>query len=213
MTLSRRTLLQRSLLASPVMSGNILFTSGGIAALAEAAAHSQSAASSVAGAPTASTITVRAGESRAGKPWNINGAPHVWNKIAGTDVGGRFTVLEVTTPAGEGPPLHIHEIQNEWMFLLAGSFGIQYGSERAVIHRGDCFMVSAGVPHAYIVLGTEPARHLNLYDPAGEVEAFFENFDQDHQAKDRDPALAAARGRKYRTKVVGPSLKASSFAT
>jgi hypothetical protein len=71
------------------------------------------------------------------------------------------------------------------MFLTAGSFGLQYGSERTVLHTGDCFMVPTGVPHSYVVLSDEPASHLNLYDPAGEIEV---NFDQDHQhAKAPDP--------------------------
>ncbi len=122
-------------------------------------------------------------------------------------------MLEITTPASIGPPIHIHEIQNEWMFLLAGSFGIQAGAERATLHAGDSFMVAAGVPHSYVVLGGEPARHLVLFDPAGEMENFFANYDEEHKgATARDPAKASAQERKYRTKTVGPPLKASSFA-
>ena len=91
--------------------------------------------------------------SRAGTPWTIGEDPHVWTKISGKDVGGRLAVLELTTPAGAGLPMHIHQSQNESMFPLAGSFGIQYGSERTVLRAGDFFMVPAvfRMPMSYSV--------------------------------------------------------------
>ena len=212
MPMSRRTLLQRGLLASPVIASNALVPLSSLAALSEPTAHAQNTASSAADIATQPALIVRADESRAGKPWTIGGKPHVWTKISGRDVGGRLALLELTTPAAAGPPMHIHQSQNESMYLLAGTFGLQYGSEQTVLRAGDFFMVPAGVPHAYVVLGDEPARHLNLYDPAIEIEAFFENFDRDHEhGKVQDPTHTALLAQKYRTKVVGPPLKASSF--
>jgi quercetin dioxygenase-like cupin family protein len=212
MPISRRILLQRSLLASPVVASNAIVTIGSLAALLEPASLPRISTASAADVSTAPTLIVRADESRAGKPWTIGGEPHVWTKISGKDGGGRLALLELTTLAAAGPPMHIHLSQNESMFLLAGTFGLQYGSERTVLHAGDFFMVPAGIPHSYAVLGDKPARHLNLYDPAIEIEAFFENFDLDHEhGKVQDPAHAALLEEKYHTKVVGPPLKASSF--
>ena len=63
---------------------------------------------------------------------------------------------------------------------------------------------------SYLV--TNPHAISTLYDPAIEIEAFFENFDLDHEhGKVQDPAHAALLEEKYRTKVVDPPLKASSF--
>ena len=33
---------------------------------------------------------------------------------------------------------------------------------------------------AFIPLGDTPARHLNIYDPAGEIEVFFRDFEKNH---------------------------------
>ena len=36
--------------------------------------------------------------------------------------------------------MHIHLEQNEWMYLLEGSFGLQCGAERNVLCVDDSFM-------------------------------------------------------------------------
>jgi hypothetical protein len=99
------------------------------------------------------------------------------------------------------------------MYLLDGSFGLQCGTEKSVLNKGDSFMAPKGLPHSYVVLGSMPARHLNIYDPAGEIEAFFRDYERNHPPKVHpDPAKAAAWERQYRIRVVGPPLKADSFA-
>ena len=159
------------------------------------------------------SFVVPAGKCRADGPWTVHGEPAFFDKIAGSDVGGRLSVLEVKTPPGQGPPMHIHLEQNEWMYLLEGSFGLQCGSEMKVLNTGDSFMAPRGIPHAYVVLGTVPARHLNLYDPAGEIEAFFRDYDKNHQPGVRPtPEQGALAEKLYRIKVVGPPLKPAAFA-
>lgn len=158
-------------------------------------------------------FVVPAGKCRSDGPWTVHGEPAFFDKIASADVGGRLSVLEVNTPPGQGPPMHIHLEQNEWMYLLEGSFGLQCGGEKSVLHVGDSFMAPKGVPHSYVVLGSRPARHLNIYDPAGEIEAFFRDYEKNHPAGVRpDPAQSAAWEQLYRIRVVGPPLKADSFA-
>ena len=198
MRLSRRKLLQRGLLATPLAAGTFLFSGEGPAAPAQSAAPPRADQSR---SDTTPAYIVRAGESRAGEPWKALGAPHFWVKISGTDVGGRLAMIECTTPAGAGPPVHVHEDQNEFMYIVEGSFGIQVSGRRAVLKAGDCYMVPRGTPHAYVVLGTQPARHLNLYDPAAKIEAFFESYDRAHPSK---PATGAAPP-------LGPPLKPSDF--
>ena len=99
------------------------------------------------------------------------------------------------------------------MYLLEGSFGIQCGTEKNVLHKGDSFIAPKGIPHSYVVLGTTPARHLNIYDPVGEIEAFFRDYEKNHPAGARpDPTKAAASEQQYRIRVVGPPVKADSFS-
>jgi quercetin dioxygenase-like cupin family protein len=159
------------------------------------------------------SFVVSAGKCRIDGPWTVHGEPSFFDKISGADVGGRMSVIEVKTPPGQGPPMHIHLEQNEWMYLLEGSFGLQCGTEKTVLQTGDSFMAPKGIPHSYVVLGDMPARHLNIYDPAGEIEAFFRDYEKNHPPGAKpDPAKAAESEKMYRVRVVGPPLKPSAFA-
>ena len=98
--------------------------------------------------------------------------------------------------------------------MLKGSIGLQCGSDRTIVKAGDAFMAPAGIPHAYVTMGTEPAHMLNVYDPAGDMEGFFAEYASlisVDGAPDRQK-LAEAYA-KHGMKIVGPPLKASTFTS
>jgi quercetin dioxygenase-like cupin family protein len=162
----------------------------------------------------AGPFTVRAGEGRAGGQWAVHGEKAFSTKVSGADVERKYAVLEIHTPPGLGPELHIHPEQNELFYLLKGSIGLQCGSERTVLKAGDSFMAPLNVPHAYVTLGAEPAHMLNVFDPAGRTEAFFADYAPlVNVAGEPDRNKLAAVYAKHGLKVVGPPLKASSFSS
>lgn len=180
-------------------------------------AASTAIASPANAAPTeahpAGPFRVERGAGRKGPPLQIMGQDFVATKISGADVAGRYTTIVLSTPAGRGPALHIHDAQNEWFFLLEGSIGLQCGEERTVLRPGDSFLAPLGVPHAYVTLGTQTARIMNLFDPAGDIEAFFAEYAGVLNAPGRpDNARLDALSERHGMKVVGPPLKAADFA-
>ena len=167
-------------------------------------------------APTkaAGPFTVRADEGRAGCEWLVHGKKAFSTKVSGADVGKKYAVLEIHTPPGLGPELHIHFGQNELFYMLKGSIGLQCGSKRTILRAGDSFMAPLNVPHAYVTLGTEPAHMLNLFDPAGGMEGFFADYAPlVSVAGEPDRVKLAEAYAKHGMKVVGPPLVASSFAS
>jgi mannose-6-phosphate isomerase-like protein (cupin superfamily) len=165
-------------------------------------------------AKIAGPFTVRAGEGRSGGQWQVHGEKAFSTKVSGADVGKTYAAIEVHTPPDRGPELHIHLHQNELFFLLKGSIGMQCGSERMILKAGDAFMAPANVPHAYVTLGAEPAHMLNVFDPAGEIEAFFAEYAPLVSVNgEPDHKKIAEVNAKHGIKVVGPPLKASSFAS
>ena len=162
----------------------------------------------------AGPFTVRAGEGRPGGQLVVHGEKAFSTKVSGADVEKKYAVLEIHTPPGLGPELHIHPEQNELFYLLKGSIGLQCGSERTILKAGDSFMAPANVPHAYVTLGTEPAHMLNVFDPAGSTEAFFADYAPlVNVAGEPDPHKLGAVYAKHGLTVVGPPLKASSFSS
>ncbi len=182
------------------------------AAVVAASAISRSAAQA---GPTngVGAFTVRAGEGRPGGQWLVHGEKAFSTKVSGADVGKTYAAIEIHPPPGLGPELHVHLAQNELFFILKGSIGVQCGSERTVLNAGDALMAPANIPHSFIVLGTETAHVLLVYDPAGDMEGFFADYaplvSVDGEPDQKKLAEVYA---KHGMKVVGPPLKASSFA-
>jgi quercetin dioxygenase-like cupin family protein len=193
--LSRRKLLTSSVAA--------------IAASTLSLAEAQSSQTSTAG-----PFTVRTGEGRPGGLWLVDGEKAISTKVSGADVGKRYAAIEVHTPPGRGPALHVHIDQNELIFMLKGSIGVQCGSDRIILKAGDAFMAPTNVPHAFVTLGKEPAHMLAFFDPAGEMEGFFAEFAPLVSADvEPDQKKLAEAYTKHGMKVVGPPLRASSFSS
>jgi mannose-6-phosphate isomerase-like protein (cupin superfamily) len=158
-------------------------------------------------------FTVRVGEARPGGQWLVRGEKAFSTKVSGADVGKTYVAIEIDPPPGVGPELHIHLAQNELFFMLKGSIGVQCGSDCMILNVGDAFMAPANISHTFVALGTEPAHVLLVYDPAGHMEGFFEEY-APLVSVDGEPdrkKLAEVYA-KHGMKVVGPPLKASSFA-
>ena len=161
---------------------------------------------------TPGPFLVRADEARPGLQWSIHGEKAFSTKVSAADTEQKYLLVEVHTPPGHGPELHIHPGQNELFFVLKGSIGVQCGPARTTLRAGDAFMAPADVPHAFVTLGTEPAHLLNLFDPAGQMESFFADYAPVVNVEGEPDRKEL--GKVYERnglRVVGPRLKASSF--
>jgi quercetin dioxygenase-like cupin family protein len=72
-------------------------------------------------------------------------------------------VLEMTLPAGAAPPLHLHRDLDDSSFLLDGQMVVRCGDQMLLAQAGYLSM-PRGVPHAFRVVGHQPARILLVHD-------------------------------------------------
>lgn len=70
-----------------------------------------------------------------------------------------------------GSPVHTHQHEDEWSFVLEGELGVQVGQETIVVRSGDLVLKPRGVPHAFWNGAEAPARFLEVVTPSG-----FENY-------------------------------------
>jgi quercetin dioxygenase-like cupin family protein len=161
----------------------------------------------------AKAFLVRTGEAREGRPLIVQGDENAFStKVRGADGNQRYSVIEVHTPPDRGPLLHIHPSQNELFFILHGSIGVQCGSERTILNAGDAFMAPANVPHSFVTLGTQESRMLNVFDPPGDMERFFQALASALNASGPpDEKKLASVYVSHGIEVVGPPLRAASF--
>ena len=94
-----------------------------------------------------------------------------WIHLTGQQVGGRVSVVEFLSPPGTMPPLHRHEREDELFYVVEGRLALHQPGQRTEGERGAALFAERGIPHAYEVLGDEPARFLVVATPAG-----FEDF-------------------------------------
>src|SRR5690242_7304435 len=99
--------------------------------------------------------------------------------------GGALGLVHMDLPAGEQPPLHVHQREDEGFYVLGGEVTMYLPGRSITLGAGDFFLAPRGVPHAYEV-GPEGARVLVASTPAG-----FERFVLDVAALDQvdPPAL------------------------
>lgn len=88
------------------------------------------------------------------------------------ETNGVLGAVEVVSPNGAGPPLHVHRREDEAFYVLEGDYSVFVGDETIASVPGTWVWGPRDVPHGYQVHSPR-GRHLSLTMPAG-FEAFFE---------------------------------------
>jgi mannose-6-phosphate isomerase-like protein (cupin superfamily) len=91
---------------------------------------------------------------------------------SGVETGGRYTVMEQTTPVGWGPPRHIHSREDEIFYILEGTYEVHCGEARRTVSAGACAILPRGVTHGFRNAGSTPGRFLFVIAPGG-LENYF----------------------------------------
>jgi quercetin dioxygenase-like cupin family protein len=120
------------------------------------------------------------------------------------EAGGSLFVIEHVNLTGGGPPLHIHNEQEEWFYVMEGEVLFQVGEKRTRLKPGDSLLGPRGVPHAFTPVAAKPSRMLIAFTPAGKMEQFFRDT-----AIPDPPKEDAAFFRRYDMELAGPPLKAT----
>jgi quercetin dioxygenase-like cupin family protein len=151
----------------------------------------------------ATPILVPAGAGR-GPTTSLWGSSPFLTKVSGDDCGGRLFVGELVDVVGFGPPLHVHDDQDEWFYVTKGSFAIQVGGDIHEVGAGDSLFAPRTIAHTWAPLGGGPASLIFALQPAGD----FDGFVRDASGLGRLPtpeeanAIFEARG----MRIVGPPL-------
>ena len=97
--------------------------------------------------------------------------------IDGSEADERFSLVEhPMSPRALAAPLHRHNREDEYTFVLEGSVGALLGDEVVVAEPGDLVFKPRGQWHTFWNAGDTPARILEIISPAG-FEDFFVELD------------------------------------
>lgn len=95
--------------------------------------------------------------------------------LRGADTGGTFGLVQHDLPAHQlGSPIHTHEHEDEYSYVLSGRLTAQVGDDIVEAGPGDTLLKPRGIPHAFWNAGDEPVVFLELISPAGFEDYFFD---------------------------------------
>jgi mannose-6-phosphate isomerase-like protein (cupin superfamily) len=94
-------------------------------------------------------------------------------KVRSDQTDDQYTVLELVLSSREGAPLHVHQREDEIMFIVEGELDVQYGTEIHHALPGAIIVLPKGQPHAFLNSGQTPTRVLITAIPGG-LDRYFE---------------------------------------
>jgi quercetin dioxygenase-like cupin family protein len=103
----------------------------------------------------------------------------------GKNTGGRLTVYEILFPPDSGPPLHVHEWEDEAFYVLEGGLSVRMGDEEFEASAGSFVFQPRGIPHTFRS-SSDGARVLLLVVPSG-FEGYFRALSRPAEAMTLPP--------------------------
>jgi quercetin dioxygenase-like cupin family protein len=103
----------------------------------------------------------------------------------GDDTGGQLTVFEILFPPNSGPPLHVHEREDEAFYVLEGGMSVRMGDEEFEAPVGSFTFQPRGIPHTFRS-SSDGARVLLLVVPSG-FEGYFRTLSRPAEAMTLPP--------------------------
>ena len=97
-------------------------------------------------------------------------------KVSTLDTDGGLSVLEITSFDKGGPARHLHHEQDEWFYVVEGEYVSEVGEERYGLGPGDSVLAPRKVAHVWAHVGEGTGRLIAALQPAGEIEAFFDEL-------------------------------------
>ncbi len=104
-------------------------------------------------------------------------------KTTSDQTGGAYSLFEVVTQPGSGPPPHVHHREDEAFYILKGAYEFLVEGRTINAGAGSLIYVPKGNLHAHINVGEGTARMLMSQTPGGLHERFFEEIGE--EMKDR----------------------------
>jgi mannose-6-phosphate isomerase-like protein (cupin superfamily) len=115
----------------------------------------------------------------------------------GEETGGGFSFVEhPIEPMTLAAPVHIHEREDEYSFVLEGRLGAMLGDDVVYADEGDFVFKPRNQWHTFWNAGDTPCRILEIISPAG-FEHFFDELADLLKQPDFAPEQIAALGERY----------------
>jgi len=95
--------------------------------------------------------------------------------------GGAYSLFEVVTQPGDGPPPHVQHREDESFYVLEGEYEFLFEGRTLGAGTGSLIYVARGTLHAHRNVGEGVGRMLVSQTPGGSHERFFEEIGEERR--------------------------------
>ena len=127
--------------------------------------------------------------------------------LSAAETGGAMTIVESVSPAGSGPPRHVHKAEDEAFILLTGECLFWIAGQQVTRGPGETVFVPRGVEHTFRVIGSRACRHYTILTPGG-LEGFFAEMAAGQFRIPEDMGAVVQAAARYHLEFTGPPLEA-----
>lgn len=124
-----------------------------------------------------------------------------------SETGGAMSIVDSFSPAGSGPPRHVHEREDEDFVLMSGACEFWLEGQTFTKRAGEATFIPRGREHTFRVVGDQPSRHLVILTPGG-FEGFFADMSQGRFRIPEDMEQIGASAARHSLRFTGPPLGA-----
>src|SRR5215813_10412977 len=132
--------------------------------------------------------------------------------VDGSETKQQFALMEYRAKPGNEPPPHVHELEDETLYILEGEIEAYQGDDVVTLGPGDTLFAPKGTPHAWYIL-TPQFRMLIMVQPAYS-DQYFREMGSPAQGMElpedgvtyamSDPEHAISVARRYGVKILTP---------
>jgi len=135
-------------------------------------------------------------------------------KATSDQSAGGLTAIEGVSAPGEGPPLHLHKEQDEFISTVEGAYKVKLGDDLIEAPPGSFVFIPRNTPHAWQNVGEGPARFVAALVPASvEFEEFFLRYSELSPEERGIEAFSRLAAETRAMEVLGPPLAQSALGS
>lgn len=106
------------------------------------------------------------------------GSSRLLHHLPSTHTQGDYAAVEFVSAPGEGVGRHIHENEEELVYLVQGQIEVELGDDKLIAEAGTCALLPRGIPHGYRNIGDTESRLLAILLP-GRLDGFFSSLSRE----------------------------------
>ncbi|TCL67204.1 cupin domain-containing protein [Rhizobium sp. BK251] len=124
---------------------------------------------------------------------------HCLIRVPAADTNGAYSIVEIVSDPLDGTPMHIHQNEDECIFVLEGMARLAYGDLIIDATAGESIMLKRGIPHAWCNPSDSPLHMMIVCTPGGIEEALR------IVSRGGDIDLTAL-GQRFGVRIIGPGI-------